>query len=324
MTAAATKRLNEALELLLAIGIPREQQNDRSAFTLLSLADLKPRSPWKTATAPLRRITQMMDWMRDHYDVCYAPNTRETIRRQTVHQFVQHGLLQENPDKPDRPINSPNWCYQLTPAALKLITTVGTTAFKKEVVAFLKNPATGDLKARHRDLPRESVRMPDGITIELSAGGQNTLIRSIIEVFTERFVRRPSVLLVGDAANKEVLSNDIALAELGIKLASRGKAPDVLIYDAERDWLIVVEAVTSHGPVDQKRKNELTRIFASARPGLVFVSAFPDRKTFTRFQSAIAWETEVWIADEPDHMIHYNGSRYLGPYDSDSVDDLTS
>ena len=96
------------------------------------------------------------------------------------------------------------------------------------------------------------------------------------------------------------------------------RPPDVLIHDAERDWLIIIEAVTSHGPVDQKRKNELSQIFASARPGLVFVSAFPDRKTFTRFLSAIAWETEVWIADTPDHMIHYNGFRFLGPYGSDN------
>ena len=314
MNPFATQRLNEALQFLLAIGIPREQQNERSALTLLSLADIKPSNSWKKATVPLRRITEMMDWMRDHYEVRYAPNTRETIRRQTVHQFVQHGLLHENPDQPNRPINSPKWCYQLTPAALKLITTVGTPAFTKELKSFLTNPATGDLKARHRNLPRELVRMPDGMTIELSAGGQNILIRSIIEDFTPRFVGNPRVLLLGDAADKEVLSNEIALAELGIKLAARGKAPDVLIHDIERDWLIVIEAVTSHGPVDQKRKNELTQLFATARPGLVFVSAFPDRKTFTRFHAAIAWETEVWIADAPDHMIHYNGVRFLGPY----------
>jgi adenine-specific DNA-methyltransferase len=314
MTPPATKRIHEALELLLAIGIPREQQNERSALTLLSLADLRPHSRWKSAAAPHRRITEMMDWMRDHYDVRYKPNTRETVRRQTVHQFVQHGLLMENPDRPDRPINSPKWCYQLTPAALKVIKRVGTGAFKKELSTFLKNSATGALKARHRDLPHEVVRMPNGFTIELSAGGQNTLIRSIIEEFIPRFVRKPRVLLLGDAANKEIISNGKALAQLGIVLPSRGKAPDVLVHDAERDWLMVIEAVTSHGPVDQKRKNELTRIFSTARPGLVFVSAFPDRKTFTRFISTIAWETEVWIADAPDHMIHYNGVRFLGPY----------
>jgi adenine-specific DNA-methyltransferase len=314
MNAASSTRVSQALELLQLIGIPREQQNERSALTLLALADIKPRKPWKSATAPLRRITEMMDWMRDHYEVRYAPNTRETIRRQTVHQFVQHGLLIENPDNPNRPINSPKWCYQLAPAALKLIASFGTTGFKKELATFLKNPSSGALKARHRDLPREPVLMPDGMTIELSAGGQNTLIRSIIEEFTPRFVRQPKVLLLGDAANKEIISNEIALSALGIDIPSRGKAPDVLIHDAERNWLIVIEAVTSHGPVDQKRKNELNQLFASARPGLVFVSAFPDRKTFTRFHAAIAWETEVWIADAPDHMIHFNGERFLGPY----------
>jgi adenine-specific DNA-methyltransferase len=104
------------------------------------------------------------------------------------------------------------------------------------------------------------------------------------------------------------------MAQMGLALPERGKAPDVLIYDTGRDWLIIVQAVTSHGHVDQKRKNELTELFADVRPGLVFVTAFPDRKTFARFHAAIAWETEVWIADAPDHMIHFNGERFLGPY----------
>ena len=208
MSPTATRRIKRTLEFLTAIEIPREQQNQRSALTILSLADLKPRSLWSSASAPLRRITEMMNWMSEHYGVNYAPNTRETIRRQTVHQFVQHGLLLENPDKPDRPINSPKWCYQLTPPALSLIRSVGSTTFKKNLSEFLKNSATGDLSARHRDLPRETVRLPEGVTINLSAGGQNTLIRSIVEVFTPRFVRSPRVLLLGDAADKAVLFCD--------------------------------------------------------------------------------------------------------------------
>ncbi len=316
MKPAAAKRVKEALELLIAIDIPKEQQNDRSALTLLALADIRPRGKWSSAQAPLRRITEIMDWMRDHYGIDYKPNTRETVRRQTVHQFVQHGLLIENPDQPDRPINSPKWCYQLSKEALSLLQSIGTATHKKQITRFLKNPATTSLRARHRDLPRETVHLPDGTTIQLSAGGQNTLIRSIVEDFAPRFVRSPRVLLLGDAANKEIISDNAALAELDIVLPKRGKAPDVLIHDAQRDWLIVIEAVTSHGPVDQKRKNELTELFANARPGLVFVTAFPDHKTYCRFCAAIAWETEVWIADAPDHMIHFNGERFLGPYSS--------
>jgi adenine-specific DNA-methyltransferase len=314
MNRAATKRLSQAMELLVALGIPREQQNERSALTLLALADLRPHMAWSGATAPLRRITEMMDWMRDHFGIRYAPNTRETVRRQTVHQFVQHGLLFEIPDRPDRPINSPKWCYQLTPAVLKLVRSFGSSAFKRELTAFRGSAPANALQARHRNLPREAVRLPDGFRIELSAGGQNTLVRAIIEEFTPRFVRRPEVPLLGDAANKEIVSDEQALAGMGIVLPARGKAPDVVVHDGERDWLVVVEAVTSHGPIDQKRKNELSTLFAAARPGLVFVTAFPHRKTFARFQSVIAWETEVWIADAPDHLIHYNGARFLGPY----------
>jgi adenine-specific DNA-methyltransferase len=314
MKPASARRVEEALAVLIAIGIPREQQNERSALTLLALADIQPATRWKSTKTPLRRITEMMDWMRDHYEVRYAPNTRETIRRQTVHQFVHQGLLIENPDKPDRPINSPKWCYQLSPDALELLKSVGSTTFKKQLKKFRKNPAASALQARHRDLPRESVRMPDGAVIELSAGGQNTLIRSVVEDFAPRFVRSPKVLLLGDAANKEIISDEAALSALGIVLPPRGKAPDLLIHDTERDWLIIIEAVTSHGPVDQKRKNELSDLFANARPGLVFVTAFPDSKTYCRFFANIAWESEVWIAAAPDHMIHFNGERFLGPY----------
>lgn len=314
MRKLCAKKVREALELLVVMGLPREQQNERSALTLLALADLRPRTTWINARSPLRRITEMMDWMADHYDVRYAPNTRETIRRQTVHQFVQHGLLLENPDKPGRPINSPKWCYRLSPEALALLQAAGTEAFENALKPFLKTPAANTLRARHRDLPRETVRMPDGARVFLSAGGQNELIRAIVEEFTPRFVRKPAVLLLGDAAAKDIISDQAALEALGIVLPPRGKAPDVLVHDADRDWLIIVEAVTSHGPVDQKRKNELTLLLGNAKPGLVFVSAFPDRKTFSRFHSAIAWETEAWIADAPDHMIHFNGQRFLGPY----------
>jgi len=314
MKPAAAKRVREALNLLVAVGLPKGQQNERSALTLLALAEIQPRTSWENATAPLRGIKYLMDWMSDHYEVHYAPNTRETIRRQTLHQFVEHGLVVENPDRLDRPINSPDWCYQLAPATLKFLQVVGSAVFKPELAEFLKSPAIGALQARHRDLPREPVRLPDGATLELSAGGQNTLIRDIVEAFVPKIRCISKVLLLGDAANKGLISDPVALAALGILIPPRGKAPDVLVHDESRNWLIIVEAVTSHGPVDQKRKNEMERLFASSHAGLVFVSAFPDRKVFTRRLAEIAWETEVWIADTPDHMVHFNGERFLGPY----------
>jgi adenine-specific DNA-methyltransferase len=127
----ASQKIEAALAILKSIAAPKEQQNERSALTLLALADLQPSTNWKKATAPTRGITEMMDWFRDYYGKQYAPNTRETVRRQTMHQFVQMGLVVENPDQPDRPINSPKWCYQLHPSALSLLQSYESKKWEK-------------------------------------------------------------------------------------------------------------------------------------------------------------------------------------------------
>lgn len=101
--------------------MPREQQNERSALTLLALLDFVPTSTWDKAQSPMRGITEMMKFFEKHYGKVYAPNTRETVRRFTVHQFVQAGLVLANPDKPGRAVNSPKAVYQIEPSALKLL-----------------------------------------------------------------------------------------------------------------------------------------------------------------------------------------------------------
>lgn len=101
---------------------------------------------------------------------------------------------------------------------------------------------------------------------------------------------------------------------LGVIVDEHGKMPDVVVYFAAKDWLVLIEAVTSHGPVNAKRHRELHQLFRSARVGLVFVTAFLDRRAMAKYLGEIAWETEVWAADAPTHLIHFNGERFLGPY----------
>jgi hypothetical protein len=120
---------------------------------------------------------------------------------------------------------------------------------------------------------------------------------------------------VGDTADKFAYIDEDRLAQLGVSVAGPGKMPDVLIHHVRRDWLVVIEAVTSHGPVNAKRRGELRRLFAGCRSGLVFVTAFLSRAAVTKHLGDIAWETEVWVAEDPSHMIHFNGERFLGPYD---------
>ena len=126
--------------------------------------------------------------------------------------------------------------------------------------------------------------------------------------FGPRHVRRPRVLLPGRKLDRQ------ALGELGISPIAPVTAPDVVIHDLERDWLFLVDAVTSDRYMDAARRALLADQFTPSGKDLVFFSAFADRDVFSRFAALIAWESEVWIASEPGHMIHYNGRRFLGPY----------
>ena len=111
---AVQDKIDRALEILALLGMPKAQQNERSALTLLSLIDLKPDGSWADLKRPMIGVTPIMNWCEEFYGKKYAPNTRETFRRQTLHQFIDGGLCLYNPDKPDRAVNSPKACYQIT------------------------------------------------------------------------------------------------------------------------------------------------------------------------------------------------------------------
>ncbi len=311
----AKKRIDEAARALKALGFPAAQQNERSALTLLALLDVRPETPWAEASAPLRGVTQMMDFFAEHYGKQYKPNTRESVRRQTVHQFLDAGLIVANPDKPSRPINSGQTVYQIEAAALELLRAFGATEWDERLQTYLAGVKTLQEKyAQARRMNRIPVTMPDGQTLTLSAGGQNVLIAQIISDFCPYFTPGGKVIYVGDADEKWAIFDERHFAALGVKVDAHGKMPDVVVHHVAKNWLVLVEAVTSHGPVNPKRRGELKALFRGARAGLVFVTAFLDRKALLKYLGEISWETEVWVADAPTHMIHFNGERFLGAY----------
>lgn len=143
---------------------------------------------------------------------------------------------------------------------------------------------------------------------------ERALIRKIIRRMLPRLAAGGTVLYIGDAKDKFLHLATEYLQRLGVAIPAPAKMPDVVVHDRRRNWLLLIEAVTSAGPVDGKRHKELKDLFKGCNAGLVFVTAFLDRGAFLRFGGQIAWETEVWIADAPDHIIHFNGERFLGPY----------
>lgn len=309
-----TKKIDQARQALRNLNFDNDRSNERSALVLLALLGLTPDTPWSEATNPMPRTVEIMAAIRTHFGKDYAANTRETIRRFTLHQFIEAMLVVENPDQPDRPINSPNWCYQVSSRALDLLRTIEEPGFEQRLKAYLSDiPGLRAQYARARELNRIPVTLPNGDAVTLSPGGQNILLKQMIEDFCAMFTPGGMVLYVGDADEKYAVFDNAALNELGVTVEQRGKMPDLIVYMKDRNWLVLLEAASSHGPVDASRFTELSRLFGGSSAGLIYVSCFPSREEMRACLPQIAWGTEVWCADHPTHLIHFNGERFLGP-----------
>lgn len=309
------KKVGEAIELLTLFQMPTAQLNERTAYCLLALLNMTPEKRWGDAENPLVGITPMLDFTKKYYRKEYAPNTRETFRRFSTHQLVQAGIVLYNPDNPARAVNSPKVVYQISPEAYKVIKKYQTDSFVEALDAFKQNQSTLTEKYAHkRKMNMVSVLIKGGHPLALSPGKHSDLIKDIIEEMAPRFLPNSSLVYVGDTGEKWGYFDQEIAGNLSFNVQEHGKMPDVILYIEHKNWLILVESVTSHGPVDSKRFIELQALFSSITAELVFISAFPDKSTFARYLADIAWETEVWVADNPTHMIHFNGDKFLGPY----------
>lgn len=308
-------KIEDAKKILKELGLPVAQQNEISACTLLALCGITPQDSWSKATRNSQKVSNdIMAFCKNVYKKEYAPNTRETFRRQVLHQFVQARIIDYNPDNPSLPVNSPHAHYALTNEALEAIKTFGTKDWKGASDKFKSE--VGELSKKYlseREQMLIPVKLSNGKTFKLSAGKHNKVQAAILQDFAARFTKGSEVLYLGDTANKDLYVEKSVLKELGIPITAHSKLPDVVLYDRKNNWLYLIEAVASHGPVSPKRVIELEEMLKDCKAGKVYVSAFPDFKEFKKHSANIAWETEVWIVDFPEHMIHFNGNKFMGP-----------
>lgn len=309
-------KITEAQEILKALGLPAAQQNEMSALVLLALCSIKEDTPWAKAKRASQRITkEIMAFVNDNYkaESPYAPNTRETFRRQVLHQFVQASVVNYNPDDPTLPVNSPKAHYAITPEALTVVQGYGKAEWKNKVEKFAQETTMLREKyAAERDLHRIPLII-EGNEYYLSPGAHNEVQSAVVEEFAPRFAPGGKLLYIGDAEDKDLYVNTAGLEALKLPITEHSKLPDIVISDEKRGWLFLIEVVTSHGPVSAKRVVELEEYTKDCPYGIVYVTAFPNAKEFKKHVDDIAWETEVWLSDTPDHMIHFNGDRFIGP-----------
>ena len=299
--------LTETRELLAALGLPKAQQSDICVLTVLGMADIKPETDWSEATNNWLRIHDIIQFANANYPVNYAENSRETFRKQALHHFRTAAIVEDN----GKSTNSPNYRWRLTREFVNILQNIGIT--DAPLKAFLCNhERLVDIYASKKIMEKMPVKI-NGQDFTFSPGSHNELQKAIIEEFAPRFAPGSECLYVGDTTEKDLVKNVAKLHELGFEITLHDKMPDVVLYREDKDWVYFVESVTSVGPMDPKRLVEIGQMTENVTSGMIFVTAFLDFKTFKKFSEKLAWETEVWIADMPDHMIHLNGDKFLGP-----------
>ncbi len=302
-------KLDEAREFLASVGMPKAQQADICALSILAMAGIKPDDDWKDATNEWIRIHDIIAFSNQYYGTTYAENSRETFRKQAMHRFRTAALIEDN----GKATNSPNYRYRITDETLKVLRAWGSNSAEKQMNRFLAyHEKLVDIYASKKKMTMMPVKI-NGSDFQFSAGKHNELQKAIIEEFAPRFAPGSECLYVGDTTQKDLVKNVEKLKKLGFSITLHDKMPDVVLYREDEDWIYFVESVTSVGPMDPKRIIEITDMTKDVKSGKIFVTAFLDFATYKKFAESLAWETEVWIVDMPDHMIHLNGDKFLGP-----------
>ena len=300
-------RITETRELLTTLGLPKAQQSDICVLTILGMANIKPNTPWSEATNEWLRIHDIIGFANANFSVSYAENSRETFRKQALHHFRTAAIVEDN----GKSTNSPNYRWRLTKEFVDILQNIGITDVPLK--AFLKNhERLVDIYASKKIMEKMPVKI-NGQDFTFSPGPHNELQKAIIEEFAPRFAPNSECLYVGDTTEKDLVKNVAKLRKLGFEITLHDKMPDVVLYREDKNWIYFVESVTSVGPMDPKRLVEIGQMTENVTSGMIFVTAFLNFKTFKKFSEKLAWETEVWIADMPDHMIHLNGDKFLGP-----------
>lgn len=302
-------KVQEAREFLQMVGMPKAQQTDICCYVLLAMAGIKPDMSWSEAENDWIRIHDIIQFVNRNYGTTYAENSRETFRKQALHRFRTAALVEDN----GKSTNSPNYRYRLTDETLQVIKQMETQEREKAVGRFLMyHEKLVDVYASKKKMTMMPVKI-NGMNFRFSAGKHNELQKSIIEEFAPRFAPTSECLYVGDTIEKDLVKNVEKLTKLGIEITLHDKMPDVVLYREDKDWIYFIESVTSVGPMDPKRILEIEDMTKNVTAGKIYVTAFLDFKTYKKFSEDLAWETEVWIAELPEHMIHLNGDKFMGP-----------
>ncbi len=310
------KTVKDTKKLLEKFDIPDQYINELMCLVFLTLLNQKENIDFSKSTNKLLRIHDILEYIRTNFREI-AENTREQVRKKVIRVLEQAVVIERNKDDKTRSINSGKTCYSITDEAFKIIKSYKSNKFDVLIKDFLDNHTS--LKEQYqqkRDIHRIPIRINEQ-KLTLSSGEHNELQVAVINELGPRFAKGSKLLYLGDTKNKYIYLEKDILSEIGIPLSKDDKMqlPDIIFYDEKKNWIFLIEAVTTHGPIDQKRINDLKIMFKNCNAEKIYITAFPNRTVFRKYIADVAWESEVWLSDAPDHMIHFNGDKFMGPYE---------
>jgi hypothetical protein len=320
----AGRKVDEALKLLLTTGVPvgslTATGRDRIALALLSIANMKPATPWTQAAihgdGANWKLTsrQIINFQNEFWKQKISSGSYDDIRRSDLEPLLLAGIAVASAGNPNANQNNPTRSYAVHPEAASLLRSFGSPNEVAEVEGFLKKMGSLEDRMERRRPLKVGATLPDGKLIELASGAHNALQKAVLELFLPRFAPVSKVLYIGDASNKYLHIDASEMEKLGLDRTAHEMLPDIVVLDQKNKWLLLIEAVHSSNPISKLRHLALEKFTAGCSLPKVFVSVFASRKEYRRWVLDISWETEVWLVDSPDHLIHFNGERYLGPH----------
>lgn len=320
----AGRKVDEALKLLLSAGIPvgslTEVGRDRIALALLSIANMKPQTPWSDAAiygdGSGWKLTsrQIINFQNEFWKQRISSGSYDHIRRADLEPLLLAGIAVASAGNPNANQNNPTRSYAVHPDAGGLLRSFGASNAVGEAAKFLDKMGSLEERMERRRPLKVGVTLPDGKLVELTRGEHNALQKAILEEFIPRFAPVSKVLYIGDASNKYLHVDAEAMMKLGLNQMAHDMLPDIVVLDEKNQWLLLIEAVHSSNPISKLRHLALEEFTVGCPLPKVYVSVFASRKEYKRWVLDISWETEVWLVDSPSHLIHFNGDRYLGPH----------
>ncbi len=320
---AIRKLILDSLCILECVGVPlgdlTPRRLEKMAMSFLALCSMTIDKSWAESASVseghILRTRQIISYINSHFEEKISSGSYDDIRRKDLIRLTGMGLVVKSANNPEADTNDGTRGYGVESKFSSLIRTYGTKQWDEQLESFEIDEDYIAKFNSDRTLEKLTVTLEPGVQINLDPGPHNLIQKAIVEEFLPRFGYDAKVLYISDTSEKKMHNYTDSMVSLGLNIEDRGMLPDIVAFSERKQWLYLIEAVHSSNPLNAERCIELQRTVLKSCPhDVIFVTAFLTKTDFAKWSFQIAWETEVWLAETPDHMIHFNGDKFFGPH----------